>query len=126
MLQLNTVILTDMENEIKKLQPDISNIIYRGLAKFVPDHKINLVDDVATDLVDYISERLVKNNGVLDGVIKRFEVGKEVIWKDKPFYVVEEKDAAILVSNGLELDDELYCDWWVNMSDVNILLMTTD
>ena len=63
----------------------------------------------------------VKNNGVLDGVIKRFEVGKEVIWKDKPFYVVEEKDAAILVSNGLELDDELYCDWWVNKSEVNVL-----
>jgi len=57
-----------MKKELEKLQPDISNIIYRGLAKFVPDHKINLVDDVATELVKYISERLVKNNGVLDGV----------------------------------------------------------
>jgi len=70
MLQLNNVILTDMKKELEELQPDISNIIYRGLAKFVPDHKINLVDDVATDLVEYISEILVKNNSVLDGVIK--------------------------------------------------------
>ena len=62
-----------MKKELEKLQPDISNIIYRGLAKFVPDHKINLVDDVATDLVEYISERLVKNNGVLDDVIKQSE-----------------------------------------------------
>lgn len=69
MLQLNNVILTDMKKELEKLQPDISNIIYRGLAKFVPDYKINLVDDVATELVEYISERLVKNNGVLDDVI---------------------------------------------------------
>ncbi len=57
-----------MKKELEKLQPDISNIIYRGLAKFVPDYKINLVDDVATDLVDYISERLVKNNSVSDDV----------------------------------------------------------
>ncbi len=53
--------------DLKELQPDISNIIYRGLAKFVPDHKINLVDDVATDLVEYISERLVKNKYCNDG-----------------------------------------------------------
>ena len=81
----------------------------------LPDSYKDLLNDTIKAL------KQVKNNGVLDGVIKRFEVGKEVIWKDKPFYVVEEKDAAILVSNGLELDDELYCDWWVNKSEVNVL-----
>ena len=80
MLQLNTVILTDMKKELKELEPDISNIIYRGLAKFVPDHKINLVDDVATDLVEYISEMLVKNNGVLVDVNERNIAKYDYVW----------------------------------------------
>ena len=113
-----------MKKELEELQPDISNIIYRGLAKFVPDHKINLVDDVATDLVEYISEILVKNNSVLDDVIKCFEVGTRVSWckhSSPCFYVMEQKGKDVLICNTTNVEDDNYNDWWVDYKEINVL-----
>jgi len=102
-----------MEKEIKKLSAD-------SLVEYVNKQR---TQEECIGFIDGFAEavRLLKKHGFLTDVIKRFEIGKEVIWKDKPFYVVEEKDVAILVSNGLDKDDDLYCDWWVNKSEVNVL-----
>ena len=111
-----------MENEIKKYLDKNYPLNYSVMDKeeVQENYQTKLERIAFRDGVEWALKQ-VKNNSVLDGVIKRFEVGMEVIWKGKPFYVVEEKDVAILVSNGLELDDDLYCDWWVNKSEVNVL-----
>ena len=49
-----------MKDKLKKLEPDIRNIIYRGIAKYFPDSKISLIDDVSEEVIDYILYRLEK------------------------------------------------------------------
>ena len=64
------------------------------------------------------------NNGVLDDVTKRFEVGTPVTWGNlgRTFYVVEHNQfTKVLVSNLQDVNDDNYNDWWVDIDELNVL-----
>jgi hypothetical protein len=70
--------------------------------------------------IDYLEKKKVKNNSVLDYVIKCLEYGDEIYWKGEKFYFIEGKDTAVLIGNYPDVENKHYNDWWVNKSEVDV------
>lgn len=84
----------------------------------LPDSYKDLLNDTIKAL------KQVKNNGVLDDVIKRFEIGARVSWCKHPspcFYVMEQKGKDVLICNTTNVEDDNYNDWWVDYKEINVL-----
>ena len=111
--------------EKEKIKKEVSDWFYKKhyYCKDVDSMLTFTAQSVINEIVEFTEQR-VKNNSVLDDVIKRFGIDTRVTWCKHPsmeFYIMEQKGKDVLICNTTNIEDDNYNDWWVDYREINVL-----